>query len=272
MGYAILVRMKIIKTPWKNELMQLVSDAKESIKITSPFVKESVCAELLQHKKKNSSLELITSFKLMNIYNGSVDLNGLEHILKSKGVVKNFSRLHAKIYLFDEKQAIVTSSNLTNGGLVQNYEYGFYTDEPTIVSEISNDFNQLLRDETMGQIELKHIKEVRSLLQKIPKSEQIPLPAYSVNASVEKNDVITLPDDIISSTLKGWKLIVFNCIQAIPKEIFTLNDINAFVPQLQNKYPKNNTIPAKIRQQLQLLRDLGLIEFLGNGNYKKLWQ
>ncbi|WP_321540620.1 phospholipase D family protein [Flavobacterium piscinae] len=161
--------MKIIKSPWKNELMQMVSDAKESIKITSPFVKENICAELLQHKKSNSSLELITSFKLMNIYNGSVDLNGLEHIIKSKGVVKNFSRLHAKIYLFDDKKAVVTSGNLTNGGLLQNYEYGFYIDEPSIVSEISNDFNQLLRDETMGQIELNHIKEVRSLLKKFPK-------------------------------------------------------------------------------------------------------
>ncbi|RXR34653.1 NgoFVII family restriction endonuclease [Flavobacterium piscinae] len=264
--------MKIIKSPWKNELMQMVSDAKESIKITSPFVKENICAELLQHKKSNSSLELITSFKLMNIYNGSVDLNGLEHIIKSKGVVKNFSRLHAKIYLFDDKKAVVTSGNLTNGGLLQNYEYGFYIDEPSIVSEISNDFNQLLRDETMGQIELNHIKEVRSLLKKIPKSEQIPLPTYSVDATVEKNDVITLPEGIISSTLKGWKLIVFNCIQSIPKDVFTLNDVNAFVPQLQKDYPNNNTIPAKIRQQLQLLRDLGLIEFLGNGNYKKLWQ
>ncbi|MBC8884269.1 hypothetical protein H9X57_15455 [Flavobacterium piscinae] len=84
--------------------------------------------------------------------------------------------------------------------------------------------------------------------------------------------MITLPEGIISSTLKGWKLIVFNCIQSIPKDVFTLNDVNAFVPQLQKDYPNNNTIPAKIRQQLQLLRDLGLIEFLGNGNYKKLWQ
>ncbi|WP_461207931.1 hypothetical protein [Clostridium sp. DL1XJH146] len=27
---------------------------------------------------------------------------------------------------------------------------------------------------------------------------------------------------------------------------------------------------AKIRQQLQILRDNGIIEFLGNGRYKKL--
>ena len=37
-------------------------------------------------------------------------------------------------------------------------------------------------------------------------------------------------------------------------------------------YPKNKNIKDKIRQQLQVLRDLSLIEFLGNGIYKKLWK
>nr|WP_229241116.1 hypothetical protein [Clostridium haemolyticum] len=37
------------------------------------------------------------------------------------------------------------------------------------------------------------------------------------------------------------------------------------------KYPNNNTIKASIRRNLQELRDLGLIKFLGNGKYKKLW-
>ncbi|MFA6309249.1 MAG: hypothetical protein WC677_05850 [Clostridia bacterium] len=35
---------------------------------------------------------------------------------------------------------------------------------------------------------------------------------------------------------------------------------------------KLNNIEAKIRQQLQLLRDLGLVKFEGNGVYKKLWK
>ena len=41
---------------------------------------------------------------------------------------------------------------------------------------------------------------------------------------------------------------------------------------LKEKHPSNQHIPDKIRQQLQQLRDLGLIEFLGNGRYKKLWK
>lgn len=34
-------------------------------------------------------------------------------------------------------------------------------------------------------------------------------------------------------------------------------------------YPENHHIREKIRQQLQLLRDKGIIEFVGRGRYKK---
>jgi len=35
-------------------------------------------------------------------------------------------------------------------------------------------------------------------------------------------------------------------------------------------YPKNNNIRAKMRQQLQVLCDLGYLEFLGTGTYRLL--
>lgn len=69
---------------------------------------------------------------------------------------------------------------------------------------------------------------------------------------------------------KGWILDVMNCVDAIKKESFSLNDIYQFEENLKIKYPENNFIKDKIRQQLQLLRDKGIIEFKGSGNYKKI--
>lgn len=69
---------------------------------------------------------------------------------------------------------------------------------------------------------------------------------------------------------RGWLMDVLNCVNKAPTPIFSLDDIYAFEPQLQYKYPENRNIRPKIRQQLQLLRDKGFIEFLGRGNYKKL--
>ena len=39
---------------------------------------------------------------------------------------------------------------------------------------------------------------------------------------------------------------------------------------LKQKYPMNNFVKDKIRQQLQILRDREIIEFLGKGRYKKV--
>ncbi|HIT35518.1 MAG TPA: restriction endonuclease, partial [Candidatus Faecousia intestinavium] len=44
----------------------------------------------------------------------------------------------------------------------------------------------------------------------------------------------------------------------------------AFEEELILKHPDNHNIRAKIRQQLQQLRNRGIILFLGNGQYQKI--
>lgn len=68
---------------------------------------------------------------------------------------------------------------------------------------------------------------------------------------------------------KGWLMDVLNCIDKIPDSTFSLQDIYSFVPSLKARHPDNNNIEAKIRQQLQFLRDKGFIQFLSPGKYKK---
>lgn len=69
---------------------------------------------------------------------------------------------------------------------------------------------------------------------------------------------------------KGWILDIMNCVDSIKKDSFSLKDIYQFENDLKLKYPENNFIKDKIRQQLQFLRDKGLIEFKSRGSYKKI--
>lgn len=69
---------------------------------------------------------------------------------------------------------------------------------------------------------------------------------------------------------RGWILDIMMCIDSIPKDTFNLNDIYAFEEVLKTKHPSNNFIKDKIRQQLQILRDKGLIEFISRGQYRKI--
>lgn len=69
---------------------------------------------------------------------------------------------------------------------------------------------------------------------------------------------------------RGWLLDVLKCVNTIPKQIFLIEDIYYFEEQLAILHPRNHNIKAKIRQQLQVLRDKGFLEFIHNGVYKKI--
>lgn len=68
---------------------------------------------------------------------------------------------------------------------------------------------------------------------------------------------------------RGWLFDILNCVNKIKKAEFCLNDLYKFEDVLFQKHPENHNIQAKIRQQLQILRDKNIIIFLGKGRYKK---
>lgn len=69
---------------------------------------------------------------------------------------------------------------------------------------------------------------------------------------------------------RGWLLEVLQCVNNITTTEFDLAAVYQFEKSLELKYPDNHNIRAKIRQQLQVLRDRGIIEFLGDGYYRKI--
>ncbi len=69
---------------------------------------------------------------------------------------------------------------------------------------------------------------------------------------------------------RGWLLDVLNCVNEVGTSEFSLHDIYRFADALKQKHIGNNNVEAKIRQQLQILRDKGFIEFLGGGHYRKV--
>ena len=69
---------------------------------------------------------------------------------------------------------------------------------------------------------------------------------------------------------RGWLMDTLLCMEGIPDNTFSLDMMYAFESRLRELHPYNNNIRAKIRQQLQLLRDKGYIKFIGRGVYQKL--
>ena len=71
---------------------------------------------------------------------------------------------------------------------------------------------------------------------------------------------------------KGWLLTTMSYIDRLPNDEFSLRQLYDFEHELSLKYPNNTHIKDKLRQQLQFLRDQGMIEFLGRGRYRKVSQ
>ncbi len=112
------------------------------------------------------------------------------------------------------------------------------------------------------------------LLQSIPQSGKI---FYVRNGQVEskesvlsewKKTLFLREEKEIAS--KGWLLDIMRCIESTGKKEFVLDDLYSYEKELSVLHPNNAHIKAKIRQQLQLLRDRGYLDFTAKGMYKMI--
>ena len=69
---------------------------------------------------------------------------------------------------------------------------------------------------------------------------------------------------------RGWMADVLACVREIRKPQFSLGEMYAFEERLRALHKDNQNVRPKIRQQLQVLRDRGVVEFLGRGRYRVL--
>jgi type II restriction enzyme len=109
------------------------------------------------------------------------------------------------------------------------------------------------------------------LLDKIPVHARIsvvnegtPLTPREVRSSYNR----LRPLEELQVEKRGWTLDVLQVVQSLHKMEFTLADVYAHAGSLAKLHPQNRHVRDKVRQQLQVLRGLGLLEFLGGGAYR----
>ena len=94
-------------------------------------------------------------------------------------------------------------------------------------------------------------------------SNGVPTDAKNVHSQYQQ----VRPLSQISVKLRGWVLDVLRIVSSFGKHPFSLQDVYSYEAQLAALHPNNQNIQAKIRQQLQILRDLNMLDFLGRGKY-----
>jgi len=76
------------------------------------------------------------------------------------------------------------------------------------------------------------------------------------------------PLENLAAEKRGWTLDVLRIVQSFGESRFALGDVYAHAGALSKLHPENRHVLPKIRQQLQILRDLGHLQFLGGGRYR----
>ena len=109
------------------------------------------------------------------------------------------------------------------------------------------------------------------LLDKIPVDGRIavvrggiPLSSSAVRNQYER----MLPLQGLDAKTRGWTLDVLRCLRSLGKQEVTLAEVYGFTAILQHEHPNNKHVKEKIRQQLQVLRDLGILGFETRGQYR----
>ena len=110
------------------------------------------------------------------------------------------------------------------------------------------------------------------LLDKLPKEGKITI----INKEIieDKNEVNRIWRKMFflankKPEFRGWTSDVLKIVQE-QNQFFTLNDIYKYEKYFKELHPENNNIKAKIRQQLQILRDNNILKFKNRGIYEVL--
>ena len=90
-----------------------------------------------------------------------------------------------------------------------------------------------------------------------------PQPRADVIAGLQR--AMSVRGDLDART---WLVDTLRCVDRLGRE-FDLQEVYAFETELRRRYPGNHNIRPKLRQQLQRLRDAGLVVFLGKGRYRR---
>jgi type II restriction enzyme len=109
------------------------------------------------------------------------------------------------------------------------------------------------------------------LLDQIPQSGKIyvirdSLPISKEVVLSEWQKTLFLRDQNLEA--RGWLIEVMKCVESIGKSEFEIDDVYAFENRLSGLYPNNRHVRQKIRQQLQMLRDRGYLDFVSRGYYR----
>lgn len=141
----------LLRSPWGNEFERLLDTVDTSLVLCAPYVSAGPCSLVVKRfgnvgRSAAIQVRILTDLSRDNLLSGATDAASLLRLAEAipRTTIRFLPSLHAKVYIADESRAIVTSSNLTDSGMLRNLEYGVSFDDPLMVATVRADILRYL--------------------------------------------------------------------------------------------------------------------------------
>lgn len=154
------------------------SNCNNSIRIITPFITRDMAKKLIDIIDLcEINCTLISRFKRQDFIDGVSSIFALQDLINSGVEILALKKLHTKLYIIDDNNAIIGSANFTAGGFKNNHELSLLlTDEPEIVSQLISYYKELhlaIKSSGTGVVTEKliegEIEEINKFIQKLHK-------------------------------------------------------------------------------------------------------
>ncbi len=266
--------VEVVTTPTFDWLADRISSCTSRVLIGSPFVNDGILS-LTSLVSRNVPRILITRTDLRDFAMGASNPGTLCKLATDGVDVRSLIDLHAKIYVFDDKWALVTSANATNSGMRRNIECGLATQDRRVVNRLARSLLRGLGAESPPRrMKLEKLEALQAQTKMVKATVLLPKVTAPLGDSVEAEATFSIADPrAFLQSDSGWLRLTLQGVLAMPEENFQLQQlISECQAEASRRYPKNQNVEAKLRQQLQVLRDKGIVEFLAPdqpGHYRR---
>lgn len=135
--------LTLLTSPWTGDFERFAQSIRQEALLVAPYVARQPLEKLSEilSLKEPPRISILTNLAVDSMLQGSVDVKAIATFCRRNpsANVRHLPGLHAKVYVADDRLAIITSGNLTNSSLNRNYEYGVQITDAYTVKQISQD-------------------------------------------------------------------------------------------------------------------------------------
>lgn len=232
--------IELLRSPWSAQFDALIAQASHSLVLCAPYIGKGAsdrvskfAATGLDH---GFQLTLLTDLSRDNILGGATDISAVIDIVRAipSANVRFLPSLHAKVYIADEKCAIVTSGNLTSNSLFRNFEYGVRLNDLNAVRTVRRDvLSYAALGSPIDAIELDALHTVVSDLQQMQRNAQRTL-RVSIKREFERR-VRQVDDELLrlrAAGRTGHAIFADTILHLLRKRPMTTAEINQVVQRI----------------------------------------